>query len=228
MTTSVTFLGHGTFLVETNGTHVLIDPFLTDNPVASTTAEEVPAEVIILTHGHGDHVGDAVAVANRTGAMIIANFEIVEWLGGQGIENTHPLHIGGQHAFEWGTVKLTIAHHGSMLPDGSNGGNPAGVLLKLSDGTIYHAADTGLFYDMKLIGEAGIDLAIVPIGDNFTMGPDDALKAVQLIEPKRVIPDHYDTWPLIAQDAEAWAERVRAETSTEPLVMAPGESCELS
>ncbi|GIT29977.1 MAG: hypothetical protein Ct9H300mP1_20230 [Planctomycetaceae bacterium] len=155
MTTTVTFLGHGTFLVETNGTHVLIDPFLTDNPVASTTAEEVPAEVIILTHGHGDHVGDVIAGAQRTGAMVIANFEIVEWLGGQGIENTHPLHIGGQHAFEWGTVKLTIAHHGSMLPDGSCGGNPAGVLLKLSDGTIYHAADTGLFYDMKLIGETG-------------------------------------------------------------------------
>ena len=228
MTTTVTFLGHGTFLVETNGTHVLIDPFLTDNPVASTTAEEVPADVIILTHGHGDHVGDVIAVAQRTGALVIANFEIVEWLGGQGIENTHPLHIGGQHAFEWGTVKLTIAHHGSMLPDGSCGGNPAGVLLKLSDGTIYHAADTGLFYDMKLIGETGIDLAIVPIGDNFTMGPDDALKAVQLIEPKRVIPDHYDTWPLIAQDAGAWAERVRAETSAEPLVMAPGDSCELN
>ena len=169
-----------------------------------------------------------IAVAQRTGALVIANFEIVEWLGGQGIENTHPLHIGGQHAFEWGTVKLTIAHHGSMLPDGSCGGNPAGVLLKLSDGTIYHAADTGLFYDMKLIGETGIDLAIVPIGDNFTMGPDDALKAVQLIEPKRVIPDHYDTWPLIAQDAGAWAERVRAETSAEPLVMAPGDSCELN
>ena len=122
MTTTVTFLGHGTFLVETNGTHVLIDPFLTDNPVASTTAEEVPADVIILTHGHGDHVGDVIAVAQRTGAMVIANFEIVEWLSGQGIENTHPLHIGGQHAFEWGTVKLTIAHHGSMLPDGSCGG----------------------------------------------------------------------------------------------------------
>ncbi|MED5401504.1 MAG: metal-dependent hydrolase [Planctomycetota bacterium] len=228
MTTTVTFLGHGTFLVETNGTHVLIDPFLTDNPVASTTAEEVPADVIILTHGHGDHVGDVIAVAQRTGAMVIANFEIVEWLSGQGIENTHPLHIGGQHAFEWGTVKLTIAHHGSMLPDGSCGGNPTGVLLKLSDGTIYHAADTGLFYDMKLIGETGVDLAIVPIGDNFTMGPDDALKAVQLIEPKRVIPDHYDTWPLIAQDAGAWAERVRAETSAEPLVMAPGDSCELN
>ena len=209
MTTSVTFLGHGTFLVETNGTHVLIDPFLTDNPAASTTAEEVPAEVIILTHGHGDHVGDAVAVANRTGALVIANFEIVEWLGGQGIENTHPLHIGGQHAFEWGTVKLTIAHHGSMLPDGSNGGNPAGVLLKLSDGTIYHAADTGLFYDMKLIGEIyRPDIALIPIGDRFTMGPEDAVRAVEFIEPRVVIPMHYDTWPPIAQDAGAFKAAV--------------------
>jgi len=227
MATTVTFLGHGTFLVETNGTRVLIDPFLTENPSASMTAEEVPADVIILSHGHGDHVGDAINVANRTGALVIANHEIVEWLTGQGVTNTHAQHIGGQHVFDWGTVKLTIAHHGSMLPDGSDGGNPCGILLKLTDGTIYHAADTGLFYDMKLIGEDGIDLAILPIGDNFTMGPDDALKAVKLIEPRRVIPDHYDTWPLIAQDAAAWAERVRAETSTEPLVLQPGDSCEL-
>ncbi len=227
MATTVTFLGHGTFLVETNGTRVLIDPFLTENPSASMTAEEVPADVIILSHGHGDHVGDAISVANRTGALVIANHEIVEWLTGQGVTTTHAQHIGGQHVFDWGTVKLTIAHHGSMLPDGSDGGNPCGILLKLTDGTIYHAADTGLFYDMKLIGEDGIDLAILPIGDNFTMGPDDALKAVKLIEPRRVIPDHYDTWPLIAQDAAAWAERVRAETSTEPLVLQPGDSCEL-
>ena len=227
MATTVTFLGHGTFLVETNGTRVLIDPFLTENPSASMTAEEVPADVIILSHGHGDHVGDAINVANRTGALVIANHEIVEWLTGQGVTTTHAQHIGGQHVFDWGTVKLTIAHHGSMLPDGSDGGNPCGILLKLPDGTIYHAADTGLFYDMKLIGEDGIDLAILPIGDNFTMGPDDALKAVKLIEPRRVIPDHYDTWPLIAQDADAWAERVRAETSTEPLVLQPGDSCEL-
>lgn len=227
MATTVTFLGHGTFLVETNGTRVLIDPFLTENPSASMTAEEVPADVIILSHGHGDHVGDAINVANRTGALVIANHEIVEWLTGQGVTTTHAQHIGGQHVFDWGTVKLTIAHHGSMLPDGSDGGNPCGILLKLTDGTIYHAADTGLFYDMKLIGEDGIDLAILPIGDNFTMGPDDALKAVKLIEPRQVIPDHYDTWPLIAQDADAWAERVRAETSTEPLVLQPGDSCEL-
>ena len=115
-----------------------------------------------------------------------------------------------------------------MLPDGSNGGNPCGVLLKLPEGTIYHAADTGLFYDMALIGEEGVDVAILPIGDNFTMGPDDALRAVKLIQPKQVIPDHYNTWPLIEQDADAWAERVRAETSTEPIVLAPGESHELA
>ncbi len=227
MATTVTFLGHGTFLVETNGTRVLIDPFLTGNPAASTTADDVPADVIILSHGHGDHVGDAIDVANRTGALVIANHEIVEWLTGQGLTNTHAQHLGGQHAFEWGTLKLTIAHHGSMLPDGANGGNPCGLLLKLADGNIYHAADTGLFLDMKLIGEEGIDLAILPIGDNFTMGPDDALRAVKLIEPKRVIPDHYNTWPLIAQDAGAWAERVRAETSAEALVLESGESCEL-
>ena len=139
----------------------------------------------------------------------------------------HAQHIGGAHEFDFGTVKLTIAHHGSMLPDGANGGNPCGILLTTVDGSIYHAADTGLFYDMKLIGEEGIDLAILPIGDNFTMGPDDALRAVKLIEPKRVIPDHYDTWPLIAQDAAAWAKRVAAETSTEPIILQPGTSCAL-
>ena len=227
MATTVTFLGHGTFLVETHGTHLLIDPFLTGNPAASTTADLVPADVIILSHGHGDHVGDTIDVANRTGALVVANHEIVEWLTRQGLENTHAQHIGGQHAFEWGTLKLTIAHHGSMLPDGSDGGNPCGLLLTLDDSTIYHAADTGLFLDMTLIGEVGIDLAILPIGDNFTMGPDDALKAVKMIKPKQVIPDHYNTWPLIAQDADAWAQRVKNETDTQPLVLSPGESCQL-
>ncbi len=227
MATTVTFLGHGTFLIETQGTHLLIDPFLTGNPAASTTADLVPADVIILSHGHGDHVGDTIDVANRTGALVVANHEIVEWLTRQGLENTHAQHIGGQHAFEWGSLKLTIAHHGSMLPDGSDGGNPCGLLLTLDDSTIYHAADTGLFLDMTLIGEVGIDLAILPIGDNFTMGPDDALKAVKMIKPKQVIPDHYNTWPLIAQDADAWAQRVKNETDTQPLVLSPGESCQL-
>ncbi len=227
MTTRITWLGHGAFEVSTAGKTILIDPFFTDNPAATTTADAVQPDYIIVTHGHGDHVGDTVDIAKRTKATVIANFEITEWLSGKGVPNVHAQHIGGSHQYEFGTVKLTIAHHGSMLPDGSYGGNPCGVLLKLADGTLYHAADTGLFYDMKLIGEEGIDLAILPIGDNYTMGPDDALRAVKLIAPKRVLPDHYDTWPLIAQDVAAWADRVRGETSAEPVILKPGESCGL-
>ncbi len=227
MSTQITFLGHGAFQVVTGGQTILIDPFFTGNPSAKVSADKVVADFIVVTHGHGDHVGDTVAIAKRTGALVIANFEITEWLAKQGVEKVHAQHIGGAHQHPFGTLKLTIAHHGSMLPDGTYGGNPCGVILKLADGTLYHAADTGLFYDMKLIGEEGIDLAILPIGDNFTMGPDDALRAVKLIQPKRVIPDHYDTWPLIAQNVKAWAGRVKSETSTEPVVLAPGESCGL-
>ncbi len=228
MASRLTFLGHGAFLVETAGQTLVIDPFFTGNPAASLSADEVSPDAIIISHGHGDHVGDAVAIAQRTGALVIANFEICEWLNRQGISNTHPQHIGGAHAHAFGTLKLTIAHHGSMLPDGSNGGNPCGLLLKLADGNIYHACDTGLFLDMQLIGEEGIDIAILPIGDNFTMGPDDALKAVKFIKPKKVIPDHYNTWSLIHQDAAAWAKRVKAETSCEPIILQAGESLELS
>jgi L-ascorbate metabolism protein UlaG (beta-lactamase superfamily) len=137
------------------------------------------------------------------------------------------LNTGGAHTFPFGNVKLTIAHHTSMLPDGSNGGNPCGFLIRLADGRkIYHAADTGLFLDMRLIGEEGIDLAILPIGDNYTMGPDDALRAVKLIQPKRVIPTHFGTWDIIAQDAHAWAARVQSETSAEAIVLKPGEKYE--
>lgn len=227
MSATITFLGHGTFEITVGDKNILIDPFFTGNPAASTTADAVSPDYIVITHGHGDHIGDTIDIAKRTGAQVISNFEISEWLGGQGIENRHAMHIGGAHEFDFGVLKLTIAHHGSMLPDGSSGGNPCGVLLKLSEGTIYHAADTGLFYDMKLIGEEGVDVAILPIGDNFTMGPDDALRAVKLIEPKRVIPDHYNTWPLIEQDAAAWASRVTAETQSQPEVLEPGQSITL-
>lgn len=227
MGTNITWLGHSTYQIQTAGKTILLDPFLTGNPSATISANEASADVIIVSHGHGDHVGDTVEIAKRTNALVIANFEIIEWMGKQGVENMHPQHIGGAHQYEFGTVKLTIAHHGSMLPDGSNGGSPCGILLKLNDGTIYFAADTGLFYDMTLIGEEGVDLAILPIGDNFTMGPEDAVKATKLIAPKRVIPMHYNTWPLIEQDAAAWAKQVREQTAAEPVVLELGESCQL-
>ncbi len=227
MSTEVTFLGHSTFQIDSGEHQILIDPFLTGNPQASVAGAELSPDFIALTHGHGDHVGDTVEIAGRTGAKVIANYEICEWLKGQGIENVHPQHIGGGFTHEFGRLKLTTALHGSMLPDGSNGGMPAGLLFRLDGATIYHAGDTGLFSDMQLIGEAAIDLAILPIGDNFTMGPEDALRAVKLIEPKRVIPDHFGTWPLIDQDVAAWAKSVRSETSTDPVVLEAGQSVEL-
>ncbi len=225
MTTKITWYGHATIGVETSdGYKILIDPFFTGNPAASTTADQVTADFIVVSHGHGDHVGDAVALAQRTGAPIISNYEITNWLTGQGVEKVHPQHIGGGFRHPFGYLKLTLALHGSALPDGSYGGNPAGILLTTNDGLkLYFAQDTGLFGDMRLIGEEGLDLAMLPIGDNFTMGPDDALRAVKLLAPKHVIPIHYNTWPLIAQDAEAWAQRVKAETDAQVHVLQPGD-----
>lgn len=226
MTTRVRWLGHAALLVESDGQHVLIDPFLTGNPTAAVKANEVPADFILISHGHGDHVGDAVAIAQRTGAMVIANYEISEWLQQpkQGLKKVHGMQHGGGFNFAFGRVKLTLAFHGSMLPDGANGGNPCGFLLTFKDGKkVYAAQDTGLFGDMKLIGEEGLDLAILPIGDNYTMGPDDALRAVKLLRPKKVFPIHYDTFPVIAQDAAAWAARVRQESQTEAVVLKAGE-----
>lgn len=220
--------GHGTFGLETGGYHILVDPYLADNPAASISADEVAADFIIVSHGHGDHIADAVGVAKRTGALTISNFEIIHWLTAQGLEKTHPQQIGGGFNHPFGYLKLTHALHGSGLPDGSYGGNPAGLLLTTKAGKkIYMACDTGLFASMTLIGDEGIDLAVLPIGDNFTMGPDDALRAVKMVRPTNVIPVHYNTWPLIEQDAHAWAKRVTEETDTTPLPLNPGESISL-
>jgi len=228
MTTALTWLGHSAWQIDTAGQRVLIDPFLTGNPTATLAASAATADFILVSHGHGDHVGDTVAIAKRTGATVISNFEITEWLAKQGVAKVHPMNTGGARNFPFGNLKLTIAHHTSMLPDGANGGNPCGFLIRLNDGRrIYHAADTGLFLDMQLIGEEGIDLAILPIGDNFTMGPDDALRAVRLINPKAVIPTHFGTWDVISQDAQAWVARVNSVTSTHAVVLKPGETYNL-
>lgn len=224
MTTEIRFLGHSSFQVLTGGQSVLIDPFLSGNPSASASADSIEADAILVTHGHEDHVADVEAIAKRTGAMVVANYEIVTWFQSRGVENAHPMHIGGRHAFDFGTVKLTIAHHGSALPDGSNGGNPAGVILTTDDGNIYHAGDTGLFSDMQLIGDEGLAVAILPIGDNFTMGPEDSVRAVRFLKPATVIPCHYNTWPLIEQDTDAWSSSVAAETDSAPVVLQPGSS----
>ena len=227
MSTRIRWLGHAAMELRTDGHTILIDPFFTGNPAAAIKADQAKADFILVSHGHGDHVGDTIAIAKRTGATVICNYEISEWLAQHGVK-AHGQQHGGGFAHPFGRVKLTLAFHGSMLPDGANGGNPCGFLIYLQDGKkIYHAADTGLFGDMRLIGEEGIDLAILPIGDNYTMGPDDALRAVKLIGPKKVVPIHYNTWPLIAQDAAAWAARVKKETTAQPVVLQPGESTEV-
>ncbi len=226
MALTVTWFGHAAFGLEVDDYQILIDPYLSDSPTAAVGPEDVEADYILISHGHGDHVGDAVQIARRTGAKIISNFEIAGWFEEKGFQ-THAQHIGGGFRHPFGYLKLTQALHGSGLPDGKCGGNPAGFLLTPPAPAgikVYFACDTGLFPGMKLIGEEGIELAVLPIGDNYTMGPDDALRAVKLIEPKHVIPAHYNTWDVIRQDPEAWAERVRAETAAIPHVLSPGES----
>jgi L-ascorbate metabolism protein UlaG (beta-lactamase superfamily) len=227
MGTEITWFGHNCWSIRTGQTTILLDPFLDDSPTAPVKSEDVSADFMLISHGHYDHVADAVRIANRTGCTVVAAFEICEWVAKQGVQKTEPMNIGGAIELPFGRVKMTIAHHSSVLPDGTNGGNPGGFLLFLNDAKVYFACDTALFADMATIGAVGLDLAVVPIGDRYTMGPDDAVEAVKLLRPRRVAPAHYNTWPPIAQDAPAWAERIRHETKAEPLVIAPGGKIKL-
>jgi L-ascorbate metabolism protein UlaG (beta-lactamase superfamily) len=224
----VSFHGHSVVKVETNGKTILFDPFINGNNQTDLKVDNENPDVIILTHGHGDHVGDTVEIAKRSGSLVIANNEIANYLSFQGL-NTHPMHIGGAYEFDFGKVKLTPAFHGSaMITDNQEIiylGMPTGVLLMAEGKTIYHAGDTGLFSDMKLIGERHpIDLAFLPIGDNFTMGPEDAAAAAEFLQAKMVVPVHYDTFPPIKQDPQIFIELLKDNNGK---IMKAGDSIEL-
>jgi L-ascorbate metabolism protein UlaG (beta-lactamase superfamily) len=227
MAIKFTYVGHATYLLEIGGKKLVIDPFFTSNPLTNIAADSVEADFVLVSHGHFDHLEDAAAIAKRTGAKLISNFEIVNWFQKQGIENLHGQHLGGGFNHEFGHLKFTIAHHGSGLPDGSYGGNPAGLIISAEGKKLYFACDTALFLEMELYGRAGIDLLVTPIGDNYTMGPDDALESVRLVKPKLAIPCHYNTWPPIVQDGEAWAQRVETETDCKAKAVSPGEMIEI-
>ncbi|QDV65430.1 metal-dependent hydrolase [Crateriforma conspicua] len=232
MTCKLTWLSHGTWLIESGKLKIMLDPFLTDNPTATAKSSDFDdVNHILVSHGHGDHVGDLVDVAQRSGAMVVASFELVNWLGGQGIENASPMNIGGQIEISVGeddvaTVKMVPAIHSSGLPDGSYGGPASGFVIGIGGRRIYFACDTAYYSDMDFYA-GGVDAAVLPIGDCFTMGIDDSIAAVKRIGPKCVLPAHYNTWPPIAQDADAWSERVKAETDAEPVVPQIGQAFEI-
>lgn len=229
MSIQVTWLAHSGFQVLIGEHKILIDPFLSGNPLAPVEADALEADYILISHGHGDHISDTPGIVQRTGATTVSNFEIANWLqDSQGVEHAIGLNPGGGLELPFGRVELTIAHHSSSLPDGSYGGQPNGILIRTTEGkTLYHAGDTTVFMEMQLIGELGIDLAMLPIGDYFTMGIDGALKAIEFIKPVAVIPMHYNTFDPIAQDVTAWARRVQNETSAQPIVLDPGGTYEL-
>lgn len=216
------YLGHSAFELSDGGTTVLVDPFLTGNPRAAASAEELDATTILVSHGHGDHVGDAVAIAKRTGAPVLAIVEIANELAEQGVEVRDP-NLGGTVAFEWGSVKLMPAWHTSTTPGGTVN-TPAGLLIDFRGTTIYHLGDTCLFSDLQLPGRGReIDVALIPIGGHYTMDRHDAVEAARLVGAATVVPIHYDTFPPIETDAQAFKADVEAQTSSRVVVLAPGE-----
>jgi L-ascorbate metabolism protein UlaG (beta-lactamase superfamily) len=232
MAIELTWLGHSTWWIEFGEVRILIDPFIGGNPSAKVDAKSLKPTHILISHGHMDHIGDAADIAKRSGASVITNYEIANWLATQhGVAETIGMNIGGTVRTAFGSVQFTQAVHSSMLPDGSYGGASGGFLIQLElpappksvpamPYRLYYLGDTALFSDLKLIARHGVDCMIVPIGDLFTMGPEESILAVQWIGPKIVFPCHYNTWPPIVQDAAAWVERVHRETSARALAPA--------
>ncbi|MEM7754188.1 MAG: metal-dependent hydrolase [Planctomycetota bacterium] len=222
MTVKLTFLGHSACLIESGDHAVAIDPFLTGNPVASCAADDLNPTHIALTHGHDDHLGDTVPIAKRTGATVYAAFEICNFLGEQGLENLEPGNPGGKITTDFGFIAFTQAFHSSSS-GGRYLGMPCGVIVNIGGHTIYHAGDTALFGDMKLIGELYTpDVALLPVGDRFTMGPDHARHAAEMIKPKIAIPIHHSTWPLLTSDLGEFKP-----AGVEVCALEPGASIEL-
>lgn len=233
MAFSFTWLGHSGFIFDIGDHRIILDPFISGNPLCTITPEDTgDVEYILLTHAHSDHVGDSeagvagdtLAIADRTGAQIICNFEMGNWFASNGIENLWQGNPGGTFRGDYFDVKLTKAFHSSSFGDGSYGGQPNGMIISANGMTLYHAGDTSLFGDMELIGDEGIDVAFLPIGDRFTMGIEDSLKAIKLLRPSYVVPVHYNTFPPIAQDAGEWAQKVNRQTNAQPIVLDPGGS----
>lgn len=224
----LTYLGHSSFLASVRNKKILFDPFIHPNPKAAhIDVEAIEADYILLSHGHEDHVADAESIAKRTGATLVSNYEIAVWFAQKGVAHYHPMNIGGSKQFDFGKVKYVTAVHSSTLPDGASGGNPGGFVVQHPGGCFYYAGDTALTFDMKLIVEEfKIDFAFLPIGDNFTMGIEDALKAADWVGTKRIVGMHYDTFPYIAIDAAA-AKKAAAEAGKELILLNIGDSITL-
>lgn len=195
----ITWYGHACFGIEINGKHLLFDPFISPNPSAShIDVNSIKADFILQSHGHGDHIADTVAIAKRTGATVVGAYEVTEWLSKQGVEKVHPMNVGGKWQFDFGRVKAVNAIHSSSMPDGTYGGSAMGFVVECAEGNFYYAGDTALTYDMKLIGDyRQIDFAFLPIGDNFTMGVDNAIIASDFVKCDDIIGMHFDTFGLI-------------------------------
>ncbi len=223
---TITFIGHSAFALDSDGKQVLVDPFISGNPASTHKPEDFSPATILITHAHNDHVGDTVDIARRSAATAITVVELADYLEMQGVEVIATNH-GGTASFNGGTVKFVPAWHSSSYTtmDGNLApGVPAGLIVRFGGKTIYFAGDTALFSDMKLIGEEGIDIAILPIGDLFTMGPDDAVRAVTFVDPEIVIPCHYNTFPALAQDGPAFKQRVDSETGATTILLDPGQT----
>ncbi|MCO8120538.1 metal-dependent hydrolase [Stieleria sp. TO1_6] len=223
--TQLTWLSHASWLIETDSQRILLDPFFAENPAAKVSADDfADATHVLVSHGHFDHVADVAAVIEKSGAQLITSFEIAQWFASKhGVADPLGMNIGGTHQMGETTVKMVPAIHSSSLPDGSYAGTAAGFVLTIAGRRLYFACDTAYFSDMKFYAD-GVDVAVLPIGDLFTMGIDDSIAAIKQITPQVVLPTHYGTWPPIEQDAAAWADKVRAETSAKPIVLTVGES----